>query len=117
MKFFNRIIQNLMMLCTIAAIWVTFYQNHVVEKEIPEIIEPERITIAEEIPQMEDGLININTANAHQLQTLSGIGEAKARAIIEYRDEHGYFESVDDLVNVSGIGDKMLEQIRHLITV
>ena len=62
-------------------------------------------------------LININTASARELRQLDGIGEAKARAVVEYRDLHGEFKSVDDLLKVSGIGEKILENIRGRITV
>lgn len=61
--------------------------------------------------------ININTATRRELQKLVGIGEVKARAIIEYRERNGEFSSVDELVNVSGIGEKTLEKIRADITV
>ena len=64
-----------------------------------------------------DGLININTATSEQLQTLSGIGESKAAAIIAYREENGYFESTEDITNVSGIGDSTYEKIKDYITV
>lgn len=60
--------------------------------------------------------ININTANADQLAMLSGIGAAKASAIIAYREEHGPFNGVDDLTNVSGIGPSTVEKNRHLLT-
>lgn len=62
-------------------------------------------------------LININTATAEQLTSLNGIGEKKAAAIVEYRQKHGEFTTVDELVNVSGIGEKTLENIRNSITV
>ncbi|WP_069997940.1 helix-hairpin-helix domain-containing protein [Cellulosilyticum sp. I15G10I2] len=62
-------------------------------------------------------IININTATEKDLQTLSGIGAVKARAIIEYRMTIGRFKKVDELLNVSGIGDKTLEKIRAFITV
>ena len=61
--------------------------------------------------------ININTASAEELQTLYGIGPVKAQAIIEYRNEKGPFHSVDELINVSGIGPKTLEKIRDQVTV
>lgn len=62
-------------------------------------------------------LININTATSEQLQTLPGIGEAKAAAIIDYRDTHGGFFYVSELLNVSGIGEETYENIRDFITV
>ncbi|ASA95403.1 MULTISPECIES: helix-hairpin-helix domain-containing protein [Anoxybacillus] len=63
------------------------------------------------------GKININTATIEQLQTLQGIGPAKAAAIIAYREEHGSFQKVEDLLNVSGIGSKSLEKIKEQIVV
>jgi competence protein ComEA len=63
------------------------------------------------------GLININTASATEFETLSGIGEVLAGAIVDYRTENGPFASVDDLENVSGIGPATLEEIRDQVTV
>lgn len=63
------------------------------------------------------GLININTASATEFETLSGIGEVLAGAIIDYRTENGPFASVDDLESVSGIGPSTLEEIRDQVTV
>lgn len=61
--------------------------------------------------------ININTATASELDTLPGIGPAKAAAIIQYRTEHGPFQHVDELLEVPGIGEKTLQNLRDLITV
>jgi competence protein ComEA len=61
-------------------------------------------------------LININAASASEIETLPGIGEVKASQIVTYRDEHGLFMSVEDLLNVPGIGSELLETIRPLIT-
>ncbi len=61
--------------------------------------------------------ININTASLLDLQTLPGIGESKAKAIIEYRDNEGSFSSIEDIKNVSGIGDSLYEKIKEYITV
>lgn len=60
-----------------------------------------------------DGKINLNTATSEQLQTISGIGAKRTEDIIAYRESHGGFQSVDDLKNVSGIGDKTLDKIRE----
>lgn len=71
-----------------------------------------------DVPQENtDGLININTASAELLTELNGIGEVKAAAIVEYRRAHGGFSSVDELINVKGIGEKTLEKIRSSVTV
>lgn len=64
-----------------------------------------------------EGMVNINTATSEQLQTLTGIGEAKATAIIDYRETSGGFKSIDDLKNISGIGEKTLEKIRDRLVI
>ncbi|HEM3625703.1 TPA: helix-hairpin-helix domain-containing protein [Streptococcus suis] len=61
--------------------------------------------------------INLNTATEADLQTISGIGAKRATDIIAYREANGGFKSVDDLNNVSGIGDKTMESIRPYVTV
>jgi competence protein ComEA len=63
------------------------------------------------------GLININTASATDLETLSGIGEVLAATIVEYRTQNGPFASVEDLMDVSGIGPATLDEIRDQVTV
>jgi competence protein ComEA len=63
------------------------------------------------------GKININTASAEQLESLPGVGPATARAILEYRKQNGGFQSVDELIEVRGIGPKKLEQIRPYVVV
>ncbi len=61
--------------------------------------------------------ININTASVEQLQTLSGVGEVTAKAIVQYRKENGRFVRIDDLMKVRGIGSKKFEQLADEITV
>ena len=61
--------------------------------------------------------VNVNTATMAELMSLKGIGEEKARAIIEHREKHGPFKNVDELKNVSGIGDKLLSTLRPQVTV
>ncbi len=63
------------------------------------------------------GLVNINTASAAELQTLSGIGASIAQSIIDERTQNGAFASVDDLMRVSGIGEKKLAKIKDCICV
>lgn len=64
-----------------------------------------------------DGRINLNTADAGQLDQLPRIGPAMAQRILDWRDANGRFTSVDDLLAVPGIGEKMLEALRPLVTV
>ena len=62
-------------------------------------------------------LVNLNTATLDQLEALPGIGPVLAQRIMDYREQHGPFASVDDLSNVSGIGDAHMEDLRPLVTV
>ena len=64
-----------------------------------------------------DGRVNLNTADATALDTLPRIGPAIAERIIQWREANGAFTSVDDLLAVPGIGEKMLASIRDLVTV
>lgn len=59
-----------------------------------------------------DGLIHINSAGVDELQNIPGIGAKKAQAILDYRNQHGPFGSVNDLTKVKGIGDKMLQKMK-----
>lgn len=61
-------------------------------------------------------LVDINTATEEELRLLPGIGETLAQRIVEYRTEHGAFESIEELTQVSGIGEGRLKDIRELIT-
>ena len=63
-----------------------------------------------------DEVIDLNAADAYDLDRLPGIGPAKAEAILTYREEHGPFQSVDDLLSVSGIGEVTLENLRPYVT-
>ena len=64
------------------------------------------------------GTVNINTADADTLATgLTGVGEAKATSIIAYREQHGPFESADDLQQVKGIGQRLVDMNRDVISV
>ncbi|WP_436854008.1 helix-hairpin-helix domain-containing protein [Staphylococcus caeli] len=61
--------------------------------------------------------VNLNSADESQLLKVNGIGPSKAKSIIEYREQHGQFENVDQLKEVNGIGEKTLEKIREDLTV
>ncbi len=64
-----------------------------------------------------EGKLNINLAGKDELMSLSGIGEARAAAIIQYRQEHGAFKSIEEIKNISGIKDSVFNDIKDYITV
>ncbi|MEW9107821.1 MAG: helix-hairpin-helix domain-containing protein [Cytobacillus gottheilii] len=66
---------------------------------------------------IDDETVNLNTADSAELQTLPGIGPAKAEAIIDYRDTNGSFAEKEELKEISGIGDKTYEKLAELIKV
>jgi len=59
---------------------------------------------------MQGDKISLNQANLQQLQGLNGVGEKKAQAIMEYRQKNGGFKTIDELMNIKGIGPKLLEK-------
>lgn len=61
--------------------------------------------------------INVNKASSSELQEINGVGPALAEKIIKYREQNGNFETIEDLKNVSGIGDKKFENIKDYIVV
>ena len=75
------------------------------------------LLLSPEYGMAESQPLDVNAASATELTSLTGIGPAKAQAIVEYRETNGAFESVDELKMVRGIGDKLLEQLRPQVTV
>lgn len=63
------------------------------------------------------GKVNINTAGKEELMTLTGIGEAKAQSILDYREEHGQFGSIEDLMLIEGIKEGVFNKIKEDITI
>jgi len=61
--------------------------------------------------------ININTATAEELTQLKGIGEAYAKAIVEFREKNGPFVAIEDIMKVTGIGEKTFQAIKDMITI
>ena len=84
----------------------------------------EKITVVEEEKENNiatqgnsKGKINLNKADLSSLQTISGVGAKRAQDILDYRDSQGGFKTIDDLKNVSGIGEKTLEKLRQDVTI
>ena len=80
------------------------------------IVIPKKVVISEESISSSNGLININTATKEELMQLNGVGEGTAKKIIHYREENGYFNTIEDLKNVSGIGDNKFNGLKDEIT-
>ena len=82
---------------------------------------PARLAAIDTVPgaSIEEGgyLLDINTATVDELDTLPGIGEAKAAAIVAYREAHGGFSSVEELLQVKGIGEKILAGLRDHVCI
>lgn len=77
---------------------------------------PETVTVTATAEATDDGKVDINAASADELDEVKGIGPAIAQRIVDYRAEHGRFASVDDLLDVPGIGVKTLESMRGELT-
>lgn len=88
------------------------YKNEVCVCDCPDISNDACISDSEE-----DDVININTADIDELMNIKGIGRSKAKAIIEYREKNGNFNSTSDIKNVDGIGDSLFEKIKMYIKV
>jgi len=126
-------------LSSIRSYWISFSDDEVIEETIEESIQsksqPEmEVTesgkqqdpapIEKTVEEQEEkessdksARVNINKATMEELIALPYIGEVKAKAIIEYRNTNGPFKSVEELLNIKGIGAKTLEKLRPFITV
>lgn len=98
-------------------VYVPFLEENTVVPEVgvnePEITVGSRMNVGIEI----GGLVNINTADLDTLDTLPGIGPSTAQSIVDYRQNYGSFYTIEDLMNVSGIGESKFNQVKDLITV
>lgn len=83
------------------------YLNSNIQKESTELFQEENDTIR----------VNINTASESELVSLDGIGPSKAENIIEYRETHGGFSSIEEIMNVKGIGKKIFKNIKDNICI
>lgn len=104
----------LLVLYALYGIWLLWFhytqQNHGVTSMMLESPTPQ-----EQVVYL-DHLININSADANELQLLPGIGPVLARRIIAYREQHGKFQSVESLRPIERIGPKTIQRLRHYLT-
>ncbi len=89
----------------------------IVESYSSDSAEPNSAEVASDTSVAENNKVNINTADAAQLQKLNGIGEKKAQQIISYRQKNGQFKGVDELKQVSGIGDKTFAGLKDQLEI
>lgn len=123
-KDLNRIILAAVLLIASAAAMITgglISEKRSFDVPVVEIIEaePEKAeTVSEsgDAEAAEDVMVNINTAGAEELMRIRGVGEKTAEKIIEYRKDHP-FETIEDIINVSGIGEKKFEEMKDMICV
>lgn len=81
------------------------------------LLDEEVVFIPKKSVSSTGAVVNINTADAAELDTLPGIGKTYAERIIKFRNECGNFRNIEQLLNVDGIGEKQFEKIKNLITV
>ncbi len=78
---------------------------------------PKNVVIDENEKEDSNGCININTATSEKLSTLNGIGKSTAEKIVKFREENCYFNSIEEIMNVSGIGESKFNAIKDNIEV
>lgn len=93
------------------------YVPHVGEQQTVDVVAGSGPGEASAGASVASDLVNINTANASELQTLSGVGPSMAQSIIDERTQNGPFTSIDDLMRVSGIGEKKFAKIKDCICI
>ncbi len=92
--------------------WQNYHPNHPIE-----ITLLEETNATGEVSQLNPQKIDINRAESWLLEALPGIGPSKAQAIIAYRQQNGGFSDIGELLNVSGIGQSIYEDIQNMITI
>lgn len=107
------IIETIIMIAFFSSIAVLFYIRHWPEKSTESAASAESVIFTIH----DSKFININIASLRELQKLDGIGEKRAKAIVEYRKENGDFETIEQIIEVDGITEKIFEEIRDKITV
>lgn len=93
------------------------YIPNINEKEVEYIFTENGEKVVEGSTNSSNSKVNINTSGVEDLKSLPGVGDSLAQRIISYREENGKFKTIDDLKNVSGIGEKKFESMKDYVTV
>ncbi|MBB6445958.1 helix-hairpin-helix domain-containing protein [Bacillus benzoevorans] len=96
---------------------MVLYLPQLGEQTIENNSETPAIGAAAALGSSDEGKVNLNTASEEELQTITGIGPSKAAAIIEYRETNGHFQEVEQLMEISGIGEKTFEKLKEEVSV
>ena len=92
-------------------------ENDKLRKELSQNAPQQVAGAASSVAENQSNKININTSDASQLDKIPGVGPARAADIINYRESHGNFKSIEEIKNIKGIGDKTFESMKDLITI
>lgn len=101
--------------CVLIGVFI-YRQNKPSTISLSNIQKEQNQTATNDLSPIYDGKININQASAEELTLLPGIGETLAKRIVEYRDQNGSFNVLEDLLNVSGIGEGRFKTILDYVT-
>ena len=93
------------------------YIPNIGENEVEYISTENGDNVIEKNPNSNNSKVNINTGGVEELKALPGVGDLLAQKIIDYREENGKFKTIDELKNVSGIGDKKFESMKEYVSV
>lgn len=106
-----------MLICLILGSFLSLFSNLVLANTISTTQSPAAVTENNPDNSASTASININTADSDALQTVKGLTNKRAQAIIEYRQAHGPFTTVDDLTKVKGINSSLVAKIQNKLTV
>lgn len=118
MKKFILIFSTIFLFCSLSPCFAaTSYQKGVMQKENGRAVVKSRARNVKKQTVAAKQKVNLNKANVEALSSLKRVGERKAEAIVEYRNQHGDFKSVNELVNVKGISQRIIDENRDRLTV
>ena len=106
-----------LMACAAVLFCVSFENTPLEPYRVTSTGQSEAASSAPAASALSEEKVNINTAGLEELMTLKGVGESRARAIIEYREQQGAFETPEDIMNISGIKEGVFSKIKYQIAV